>query len=64
VFKVISEPKLPTGDDVARGAQHWREALVRARASLAKAEDGRARRHAMERISFCQIALWQAEREG
>lgn len=61
-FKVISEPKLPSLDDVERGESYWKAKEAEARSAMRQAEDGRARRRYMERISFCEIAAHQAAR--
>lgn len=61
-FKVMSEPKLPRLEDVDLGAAHWLSETAKARSKMLLAEDGRARRRYMERISFCEIAEYQAKR--
>jgi hypothetical protein len=59
-FKVLSEPKLPTGEDATKGEAFWLAQEDIARSKMLKADTSAARRRYMDRISFCQIAALKA----
>lgn len=63
-WKFISEPKLPTREDIVRGSAFWNKKEHLAFTALLGSENSQARRRYMERISFCRLAAYLAQKEG